>query len=166
MQNGKKIEIPAPTYSGISSSSAITPEFCTNQFKVFDDRDRFSEVGGFPQLNKALDVPMVLVMSIWDDVSLTSSINHFGEGRELMICSITPTCSGLTQLTRQRRLALQVLLGETARNPRVFHLKSRLTVLMREFQANCRTNFTQLTRSSQVIWSNIRFGPVGSTVQV
>lgn len=69
VQNGKKIEIPAPTYEGISDSSAITPEFCTNQFKVFDDRDRFSEVGGFPQLAKAFQVPMVLVMSIWDDVS-------------------------------------------------------------------------------------------------
>lgn len=37
--------------------------------KAFGDRDRFEEVGGFAQLNKALTVPMVLVMSIWDDVS-------------------------------------------------------------------------------------------------
>ncbi|MBH1945560.1 hypothetical protein I5L01_15165, partial [Erythrobacter sp. YJ-T3-07] len=71
-QDGAKIEIPAPTYDGISDSSAITPEFCTNQFSVFGDRDRFSEVGGFAQLNKAFQVPMVLVMSIWDDVSCTS----------------------------------------------------------------------------------------------
>jgi cellulose 1,4-beta-cellobiosidase len=69
VQNNKKIEIPAPTFEGISSSSAITPEFCTNQFKTFGDKDRFAEVGGFPQLNKALAIPMVLVMSIWDDVS-------------------------------------------------------------------------------------------------
>ncbi|KAK9420459.1 putative Cellulose 1, 4-beta-cellobiosidase [Seiridium unicorne] len=68
-QYGKKIEIPAPTYDGLPDSSAITPDFCTNQFKVFGDKDRFSEVGGFPQLNKALPVPMVLVMSIWDDSS-------------------------------------------------------------------------------------------------
>lgn len=56
----------------ISSSSNITPEFCTNQFKAFGDRDRFSEVGGFDQLNNALQKPMVLVMSIWDDVSYGS----------------------------------------------------------------------------------------------
>jgi len=70
VQNGQKIEIPAPTWEGIpQESSAITPEFCTAQFKAFGDRDRFAEVGGFSQLNAALQVPMVLVMSIWDDVS-------------------------------------------------------------------------------------------------
>lgn len=92
VQGGKTIQIPAPadtvskilsnlsgdnqytlriltTTQSISSSSNITPEFCTNQFKAFSDRDRFSEVGGFPQLNAALQRPMVLVMSIWDDVS-------------------------------------------------------------------------------------------------
>jgi len=70
VQNGKKIEVPAPKFEGIpSDTSDITPEFCTSQFKVFNDRDRFAEVGGFSQLNAALRVPMVLVMSIWDDVS-------------------------------------------------------------------------------------------------
>lgn len=67
VQGGKKIEIPAPTYEGISDSSAITPELCTNAYELFGDRNRFEEVGGFPQLNKALDIDMVLVMSIWDD---------------------------------------------------------------------------------------------------
>jgi cellulose 1,4-beta-cellobiosidase len=78
VQNGERIEIPAPTYEGISDSSAITPELCTNQFTVFDDFSRFEEVGGFPQLNEALAVPMVLVMSIWDDVSnFRSTISQF-----------------------------------------------------------------------------------------
>jgi len=62
--------MPAPKIDGIPSENGdITPEFCTAQFKTFDDRDRFAEVGGFSQLNAALAVPMVLVMSIWDDVS-------------------------------------------------------------------------------------------------
>ena len=69
VQNNKKFVIPSPTYEGISDSSDITPEFCKNQFEVFGDRNRFDEVGGFPQLTKALNIPMVLVMSIWDDVS-------------------------------------------------------------------------------------------------
>lgn len=51
------------------NSSEITPELCSTMFDVFDDRNRFEEVGGFEQLNNALRVPMVLVMSIWDDVS-------------------------------------------------------------------------------------------------
>jgi cellulose 1,4-beta-cellobiosidase len=70
IQGGKRIDIPASTWDGVpQDSSNITPEFCTAQFKAFGDRDRFAEVGGFEQLNTALRVPMVLVMSIWDDVS-------------------------------------------------------------------------------------------------
>ena len=70
VQDGKNIEIPPPSVDGVpAESSAITPEFCDAQFKAFDDRNRFSEVGGFDQLNQALALPMVLVMSIWDDVS-------------------------------------------------------------------------------------------------
>lgn len=38
---------------------------------VFDERNRFEEVGGYPALNEALALPMVLVMSIWNDVSIT-----------------------------------------------------------------------------------------------
>lgn len=71
VQNGKKIEIPGPTYDGLPNSSAITPEFCDAVFDVFDDRNRFNEVGGWPALNEALSMPMVLVMSIWDDVRPT-----------------------------------------------------------------------------------------------
>src|SRR5690349_8937346 len=64
VQNNKKIEVPAPKWDGIpQDSSNITPEFCTAQFSTFGDRDRFAEVGGFAQLNAALRVPMVLVMS-------------------------------------------------------------------------------------------------------
>lgn len=70
VQDGNKIEIPGPTYDGLDpESSAITPEYCSNVFTVFDDRNRFDEVGGFDQLTVALKLPMVLVMSIWDDVS-------------------------------------------------------------------------------------------------
>ena len=79
VQDNKKIEIPAPTYEGLPSSSNITPDFCENQFKVFGDRNRFSEVGGFDQLNNAFKVPMVLVMSIWDDVSRKTLRNRLGD---------------------------------------------------------------------------------------
>lgn len=73
VQNGAKIEIPAPKHEGLpQDSSAITPELCSAMPQVFGDRDRFAEVGGFDALNKALAVPMVLVMSIWDDVSFST----------------------------------------------------------------------------------------------
>ena len=74
VQNGQKIEVPAPTFEGLPKSSAITPEFCDKVFDVFEDHNRFNEVGGFPLLNAALKIPMVLVMSIWDDVRLRLSL--------------------------------------------------------------------------------------------
>ena len=74
VQGGKKLVIPPPTWDGLpKDSSAITPEFCDAQFTAFGDHNRFKDVGGFDQLNKALGVPMVLVMSIWDDVSSSSA---------------------------------------------------------------------------------------------
>ncbi|RYP58661.1 hypothetical protein DL769_008847 [Monosporascus sp. CRB-8-3] len=129
VQNGKKIEIPGPTWEGLPASSAITPELCENQFKVFNDRDRFGECGGFPQLNRALQVPMVLVMSIWDD--------HYAN--MLWLDSIyPPEKEGQPGAAR----------GDCPQNSGV----------PSEVEAS--------HPNAQVIWSNIRFGPIGSTVNV
>lgn len=70
IQDGERIDVPAPTFDGISDTSEITAEFCTNQFSVFDERDRYAEVGGWSAMQDAISIPMVLVMSIWNDVSL------------------------------------------------------------------------------------------------
>jgi len=70
VQDGKTIEVPAPKWEGIpSDTNTINPDFCAAAPITFGDRDRFGEVGGYPQLNEALELPMVLVMSIWSDVS-------------------------------------------------------------------------------------------------
>lgn len=66
VQGGKKIQMPNSAISGVSGN-AVTPEFCSAQFKAFGDRDRFSEVGGWSKLNSALGGKWVLVMSLWDD---------------------------------------------------------------------------------------------------
>jgi hypothetical protein len=60
--------MPASTIEGVPGN-AVTPEFCTAQFKAFNDRDRFTESGGWSKMNEALRSPWVLVMSLWDDVS-------------------------------------------------------------------------------------------------
>ena len=128
VQGGKTIPIPPPTDTSISTSSSITKEFCTNQFKAFDDRDRFEEVGGWSQLQKALQVPMVLVMSIWDD--------HYSNMLWLD-SSYPPEKTGMPGGDR----------GDCDPGSGV--------------PADVEANFP----NSKVIWSNIRFGPVGSTVQ-
>jgi cellulose 1,4-beta-cellobiosidase len=80
IQNGKVIEVPAPNIDGIpSDTNTINPEFCEAAPKAFGDRDRFGEVGGYSQLNRALELPMVLVMSIWSDVSASPPL-FFGLG--------------------------------------------------------------------------------------
>jgi cellulose 1,4-beta-cellobiosidase len=130
VQNGKKIDIPPPTFDGIpKESSAITPEFCTSQFKTFGDRDRFSEVGGFDQLNTALGVPMVLVMSIWDD--------HYANMLWLD-STYPPEKAGTPGAAR----------GSCDTSSGV--------------PADVESNYG----SSKVVYSNIRFGPIGSTVTV
>ncbi|KAM7184712.1 Glycoside hydrolase [Rhypophila sp. PSN 637] len=130
VQNGQKIEVPAPQIDGVpSDSSDITPEFCTSQFAAFDDRDRFAEVGGFDQLNAALRVPMVLVMSIWDD--------HYSNMLWLD-STYPPEKEGQPGAAR----------GPCGQD----------TGVPSEVEAQYA--------NSRVIYSNIRFGPIGSTVNV
>ncbi|KAH6613223.1 glycoside hydrolase [Chaetomium tenue] len=130
VQNGKKIEVPGPKHEGLpTESSSITPELCSAMPEVFGDRDRFAEVGGFDALNKALAVPMVLVMSIWDD--------HYANMLWLD-SSYPPDKAGTPGGDR----------GPCAQDSGV--------------PSDVEAQHPDAT----VVWSNIRFGPVGSTVQV
>ncbi|KAK0386021.1 hypothetical protein NLU13_5858 [Sarocladium strictum] len=129
VQNGKKFVIPSPTYDGISSSSDITPEFCDNQFEAFGDRNRFNEVGGWSKLDEALNLPMVLVMSIWDD--------HYAN--MLWLDSIyPPEKEGTPGAAR----------GDCPQDSGV------------------PSDVEAQHPNAKVAWSNIRFGPIGSTVRV
>ncbi|KAF3067140.1 Exoglucanase 1 [Daldinia childiae] len=129
VQDGKKIEIPGPKIDGFPAESNITPEYCTAEFGVFGDRDRFKEVGGFDQLNNALDVPMVLVMSIWDD--------HYANMLWLD-SSYPPEKAGTPGGDR----------GDCAPDSGV------------------PSDVEASIPDAKVVWSNIRFGPIGSTVTV
>lgn len=171
MQNSKKIDIPPPAFEGISASSAITPEFCLNQFKAFGDKDRFNEVGGFPLLNKALAIPMVLVMSIWDDVSSHPEETYPPHVKIPLttLISTTRICSGWTPRTRQRKPVPPAATVAIVPRAQVLPRTSRATFPTRTYHGGryYEKIALLLTRfvPSQVIWSNIRFGPVGSTVK-
>ncbi|OTA85848.1 glycoside hydrolase family 7 protein [Hypoxylon sp. CO27-5] len=129
VQNGKKIEIPAPAGDGFPSTSDITPEYCSAEVAAFGDRDRFSEVGGFDQLNQALDLPMVLVMSIWDD--------HYANMLWLD-SSYPPEKAGQPG-------------GDRGDCPQ---------------DSGVPSDVESKIPNAKVVWSNIRFGPIGSTVSV
>lgn len=68
VQGGKKIELPSANWPGLTGNS-LTPDFCKKQKEVFGDKDRFNDMGGFENMGKALAKGMVLVLSLWDDVS-------------------------------------------------------------------------------------------------
>jgi cellulose 1,4-beta-cellobiosidase len=70
VQNGKTYANSNSAVSGVSGNS-ITADYCTAQKTAFGDKDIFTQMGGLAQMGKALDEGMVLVMSLWDDVSLT-----------------------------------------------------------------------------------------------
>jgi hypothetical protein len=74
VQDGKRIDPPAPTWEGLPASAEINEELCSNLFNVFNDYDRFAEIGGWSVLQDALSKPQVLVMSIWADVCNPQSI--------------------------------------------------------------------------------------------
>jgi cellulose 1,4-beta-cellobiosidase len=81
VQNGKTIPNSASTISGTSGNS-ITSTYCSAQKVAFGDTDSFNNKGGMAQMSKALAAPMVLVMSLWDDVSCFpyspfSTLSHF-----------------------------------------------------------------------------------------
>lgn len=68
VQDGKVIANSDSKIEGTSGNS-VTEEFCTAQKVAFGDEDDFKAKGGYSQMSDALAAPMVLVMSLWDDVS-------------------------------------------------------------------------------------------------
>lgn len=49
--------------------NAINEEFCSAQKDVFGDENIYEARGGHAKMSEALAMPMVLVLSLWDDVS-------------------------------------------------------------------------------------------------
>lgn len=68
VQNGKAIPNSESDIAGVSGNS-ITQGYCDAQKKAFGDRGSFNAKGGMKGMTSAIAKPMVLVMSLWDDVS-------------------------------------------------------------------------------------------------
>ncbi len=67
VQNGKVIPNSQSTIPG-NPGNQIDEAFCKTQKVAFGDDDHFTQKGGLKQFTKAVAGPMVLVMSLWDDV--------------------------------------------------------------------------------------------------
>lgn len=70
IQDGKKIEAPAPAYPGLSGTSGLSEDYCDKKSDVFGERNSFLEKGGWAHHNQVLERPMVLAMAITGDVRL------------------------------------------------------------------------------------------------
>ncbi|KAH8846424.1 hypothetical protein MCOR27_008205 [Pyricularia oryzae] len=130
MQDGVAHRIPGPKFDGLEGETGeLNEQFCTDQFTVFDERNRFNEVGGWSKLNAAYEIPMVLVMSIWSD--------HFAN--MLWLDSTYPPEKA----------------GQpgSARGPC-------------PADGGDPNGVVNQYPNAKVIWSNVRFGPIGSTYQV
>ena len=69
IQGGKKIQQPNSTWPSLEGYNSISDTFCKAQKVEFNDTDVFSQKGGLAQMGKGMADGMVLVMSLWDDVS-------------------------------------------------------------------------------------------------
>jgi len=168
LQDGKKIEMPAPKWEGIPQDNGdLTPAFCSNAPAAFGDRDRFEEVGGFSQLNAALQVPMVLVMSIWDDVSLPFLQPQHPKAH---MCTYSP--GPLPPHTKRREKKRKTDIHKHYSN--MLWLDSIYPPEKEGEPGAARGPCSQDSGvpseveaefpNAKVIYSNIRFGPIGSTV--
>lgn len=74
VQNGKVIANSESNIEGNAGYNSVTEEFCTSQKTAFGDDDIFAARGGFSGMSEALAKPMVLVMSLWDDVRILAHV--------------------------------------------------------------------------------------------
>jgi cellulose 1,4-beta-cellobiosidase len=69
IQGGKKIPMPNSTWPTLTGYNSLTPDMCVAAKAEFGDTDYFTQRGGFTAFTTAVSKGMVLVMSLWDDVS-------------------------------------------------------------------------------------------------
>ncbi|KFY21962.1 hypothetical protein V493_06949 [Pseudogymnoascus sp. VKM F-4281 (FW-2241)] len=69
VQDGVTFAQTMTNMPGVTQTNEITEEFCNQQKSVFGDNNYWSTLNGMDGFSDALDVPMVLSMSIWDDHS-------------------------------------------------------------------------------------------------
>lgn len=68
VQNDVVISNSESLIDGVAGNS-VTQDYCDAQKAAFGDEGSFNDKGGLAGMGEALAAPMVLVLSLWDDVS-------------------------------------------------------------------------------------------------
>jgi cellulose 1,4-beta-cellobiosidase len=71
VQNGKVFDNSYSNIPGLTPYNSITDATCQAQKTAFSDTNYFSQAGGIKQMGAAFKRGMVLVLSIWDDTSVS-----------------------------------------------------------------------------------------------
>ncbi|KAF2710387.1 glycoside hydrolase family 7 protein [Pleomassaria siparia CBS 279.74] len=127
VQDGVVIQNSVSEIPGVTESSSISDDFCTEQKTVFNDNNQFSKLGGLAAMGGAIGRGMVLALSVWDDHSANM----------LWLDSTYPTTASSDTLGAARGTC-----ATTSGDPA-------------DVEAN--------SPDSSVIYSNIKFGAIGST---
>ncbi|KAK4675294.1 hypothetical protein QC764_512770 [Podospora pseudoanserina] len=132
IQDGKRIDVPAPTWDGLPKQSGLSKEMCDVQANVFMEQDIWAVHNGWPtHQRQVLSRPMVLVTSIdaadwytwntWLDSSKIPPYDDRDPGVERGPCPWEDNEPSIARASNGQ---------------------------------------------AKVVWSNIRFGPIGSTVEL
>ncbi|KAI8813109.1 glycosyl hydrolase family 7-domain-containing protein [Cladochytrium replicatum] len=70
IQGGKVIAQAASTFPELNGANSVSSSYCSAQKTLFGDTNDFAAKGGLKAMGQALDRGMVLVLSIWDDVTV------------------------------------------------------------------------------------------------
>ena len=74
VQNGVLIGTPQATNIPGFTGNSITPSYCPAQHSAFGETDYFTQKGGFANVQAGFEAGMVLVLSLWDDVSAATFV--------------------------------------------------------------------------------------------
>ncbi|KAJ6533575.1 Exoglucanase 1 [Mycena capillaripes] len=143
VQNGKVIPNSNSNIAGVTGNS-ISDSFCAAQKTAFGDTNTFASKGGLAGMSDAAAAGMVLVLSIWDDYAANMLWYH------LVFAGF------LVKLIVFCRLDAPYPPTKAASSPGV----TRGTC---SASSGVPTQVESASPNAQVIYSNIKFGPIGST---
>ncbi|KAK0631560.1 cellobiohydrolase from Melanocarpus Albomyces complexed with Cellotetraose [Immersiella caudata] len=145
VQDGKRIDTPPPSWDGLPKEGGISKEMCSKSAEVFGEPDRFGAKGGWDAHVDMLKRPMVLALSINPDVSPFPP--WYTEDAD--ICSQFETGNSWLDSVHPK--------GADTSKPGVA-------------RGDCPTDgpweVFAAYRNAKVTWSNLRFGPIGSTIDL
>ena len=69
VQNGVLFGTPQATNIAGFTGNSITKAYCPAELAAFGETDYFTKHGGWSSIQTGMEAGMVLVLSLWDDVS-------------------------------------------------------------------------------------------------